>query len=143
MGNNLRRLRSIPIRSTDPPDILAPRRVGTMTLFPHYFSDEVVPSAGRRTQRPPRIVLRMFHPADGENSGASLGGSVLRNGITIFNRFRTNQVNTFHALAPAFRRAPSRHYIVRTGWTHNRQNPDGYCGCWTNVQGGVDSAWPT
>jgi len=24
----------------------------------------------------------MFHPADGENSGASLGGSVLRNGIT-------------------------------------------------------------
>jgi len=34
------------------------------------------------TQRPPRIVLRMFHPADGENSGASLGGSVMRNGIT-------------------------------------------------------------
>jgi len=34
------------------------------------------------TQRPPRIVLRMFHPADGENSGASLGGSVMRNGIS-------------------------------------------------------------
>ena len=33
------------------------------------------------TQRPPRIVLRMFHPAGGENSGASLGGSVMRNGI--------------------------------------------------------------
>ena len=40
-----------------------------MTLFPHYFSEEV--------------VLRMFHPADGENSGASLAGSVLGNGITI------------------------------------------------------------
>jgi len=64
----------IPIRNTDPPDLLA--------LFPHYFSEEVVASAVRRTQRPPRIVLRMFHPADGENSGASLGGSVLRNGIT-------------------------------------------------------------
>ena len=33
----------IPIRSTDPPDLLAPRKVGTMTLFPHYFSEEVVP----------------------------------------------------------------------------------------------------
>jgi len=57
-----------------------------MTLFPHYFSEEVVPSAVRRTHRPPRPdmyrdVLRMFHPADGENSGASLGRSVLRNGI--------------------------------------------------------------
>jgi len=74
----------IPIRSIDPPDLLAPRKVGTMTLFPHYFSEEVVASAGRRTQRPPRIVLRMFHPADGENSGASLGGSVLRNDISAF-----------------------------------------------------------
>jgi len=27
----------------------------------------------------------MFHPADGENSGASLGGSVMRNGITAGN----------------------------------------------------------
>jgi len=53
-----------------------------MTLFPHYFSEEVVSSAVRRTQRPPRIVLRMFHPAYGENSGASLGGPVMRNGIT-------------------------------------------------------------
>ena len=34
-------------------------------------------------QRPPRIVLRKFHPAGGENSGASLGGSVMRNGISV------------------------------------------------------------
>ena len=53
-----------------------------MTLFPHYFSEEVVPSAVRWTGRPPRIVLRMFHPADGENSGASLSGSVMRIGIS-------------------------------------------------------------
>jgi len=51
-------------------------------LFPHYFSDEVVPSAVRRTQRPPLIFLRMFLPAYGENSGASLGVSVMRNGLT-------------------------------------------------------------
>jgi len=43
-----------------------------MTLFPHYFSDEV--------------VLRMFHPAGGENSDASLAGSVVRNGIIIFHK---------------------------------------------------------
>ena len=48
--------------------LLAPRWFGTMTLFPQYFSEEV--------------VLRMFHPADGENSSASLGRSVMRNGIT-------------------------------------------------------------
>jgi len=57
-----------------------------MTLFPHYFSEEVFPSAVRRTHRPPRPdmyrdVLRMFHPAEGENSGASLGRSVTRIGI--------------------------------------------------------------
>jgi len=28
----------------------------------------------------------MFHPADGENSGASLGGSVMRNGIKALSR---------------------------------------------------------
>ena len=62
--------------------LLARRRIGTMTLFPHYFSDGVVPSAVPRTQRPPLIFLRMFLPADGENSDASLGGSVMRNGIS-------------------------------------------------------------
>jgi len=62
--------------------LLASRRVGTMMLFPHYFSEEVVPSAFRRTQQPPRIVRRMFHPAGGENSGESLAGSAKRNGST-------------------------------------------------------------
>jgi len=38
-------------------------------------------AGGWRTQRPPRIVLRMFHPAGGENSGASLAVSARRNGI--------------------------------------------------------------
>jgi len=32
----------IPIRSTDIPDQLAPRWVGTLTLFPHCFSEAVV-----------------------------------------------------------------------------------------------------
>ena len=27
--------------------LLAPRKVGTMTLFPHYFSEEVVPPTGK------------------------------------------------------------------------------------------------
>ena len=67
----------IPIRSTDPPDLLA--------LFPHYFSEEVVPSAVRRTQRPPRIVLR-------KNSGASLGGSVMRNGISRLQLHATHTI---------------------------------------------------
>ena len=39
-------------------------------------------AGGQRAERSPRIVLRMFHPAGGENSGASLAGSVMRNGIT-------------------------------------------------------------
>ena len=38
--------------------LLAPRRVGTMTLFPQYFSEEVVPA---------NVPL-----AGGENIGASL-----------------------------------------------------------------------
>ena len=95
--------------------LLAPRRVGTMTLFPHYFSEEVVPSAVRRTQRPPRIVLRMFHPADGENSGASLGGPVVRNGITLDGR-QVQLPTTRRSNGPQLgvRSLPAGPYVIRT-----------------------------
>jgi len=43
-----------------------------------------VATATQRLPRPDmyRDVLRIFHPADGENRGASLGKSVMRNGVS-------------------------------------------------------------
>jgi len=40
----------------------------------------------------------MFHPADGENSGASLGGSVMRNGIRALVLDDAFQPRNQHAL---------------------------------------------
>ena len=98
----------IPIRISDPPDPArrdrfyllfacaersrsihtnSPRRSSPSSTSTLRQAQDSASSAHAATQRPARpdtyrIVLRMFHPAGGENSGASLAGSVMRNGIT-------------------------------------------------------------